>query len=46
MIEKKVEDKNLHYVNTSARTYLLPRISPEGVVIIAVFFAIAFFLML
>ena len=33
-------------VDTSARSYLLPKISSEGVVIIALFFVVAFFCML
>ena len=33
-------------VDTSAKSYLLPKISAEGVAIIAVFFAVAFFIML
>ena len=37
---------NEQKVDTSIKSFLLPKISAEGIVIVAVFFAIAFFLLL
>lgn len=39
-------DNGIEKVDTSIKSFLLPKISTEGVVIVAVFFAVAFFLML
>ena len=37
---------NEQKVDTSIKSFLLPKISAEGIVIVAVFFAVAFFLLL
>ncbi len=41
-----IDIENQNKVDTSAKRFLLPKISSEGITIIAVFFAMAFFLML
>ena len=41
-----IDIENQNKVDTTAKRYLLPKISSEGVTIVAVFFAIAIFLML